>query len=69
MVKGMAGLGPLLVMTLLLTACPASSGHAPEEVCAKVGQTCKLDKGLLGVCTTGTLDCDGAPCLVCMGQH
>jgi hypothetical protein len=53
----------------LLSACPKSVEHAPEETCAKVGQTCKLDKGLLGVCTAGTTDCDGAPCLVCMGQH
>ena len=57
------------VLTLFLTACPTTSTHAPEESCAKVGQTCKLDKGLLGVCSETASECDGAPCLVCMSQH
>ena len=61
----------LLVAALAMhvTACPTASTHAPEERCAKAGQTCKLDKGLLGVCSETASECDGAPCLVCMGQH
>ena len=59
----------LVLLVAPLLACPTTSTHAPEDKCIKAGQTCKLDKGLLGVCTEGTTDCDGAPCLVCMGQH
>lgn len=54
---------------LLLTACPTTSSHAPEDKCVKAGQTCKLDVGLLGVCSETASECDGAPCLVCMSQH
>ncbi len=57
------------LFVLFLTACPATSSHAPEDKCTKTGQTCKLDQGLLGVCSETASDCDGAPCLVCMSQH
>jgi len=59
-----------IVAMVLLGSCRRTAEEAPPAACTKVGQTCKLAPGLLGVCTEaapGT--CAREPCLVCMGQH
>jgi hypothetical protein len=50
--------------------CPKQAEEQSGGTCAKVGQTCKLSQGLLGVCTEAAPgSCDREPCLICMGQH
>jgi hypothetical protein len=62
-------LAPLLGL-LSIVGCPSAKRELGEGRCSKVGQTCKLADGLLGVCNDGDPErCDAAPCLVCIGQH
>ena len=50
--------------------CPKAVQEESPATCTKVGQTCKLAPGLLGVCTEGAAErCAQGPCLVCMSQH
>jgi hypothetical protein len=59
----------LILLLLVSLGCPPSNNE-PAATCTKIGETCKLGPGLLGVCAeraTGT--CPNPPCLVCMGQH
>ena len=66
-----------IVATLLLAAssgCPATPGpggsSGPAETCTELGQQCRLQEGLLGVCTaTDEPGCESPPCLRCVGQH
>lgn len=60
----------VLVAFVALGACRRSSEEAPPTPCTKIGQTCKLGPGLLGVCNQVTPDtCAKPPCFVCTGQH
>jgi hypothetical protein len=59
----------LFLLTLLCSGCPSST-NAPADTCTKVGQTCKLAPGVLGVCVEqmqGT--CVQPNCLACVSQH
>ena len=60
----------MVAALMSLASCRRAVEDAQPVECLKVGQTCKLGPGLLGVCTEGASDkCDHDPCLVCMGQH
>jgi hypothetical protein len=60
----------LATIAALLTACPGNDGSGPVDECTKTGQQCRLEKGLLGVCSpTGKQDCAKPPCLECAPQH
>ncbi len=60
----------LLAGSFGLGGCPRQTEEQGGAACMKVGQTCKLSQGLLGVCTEAAPgSCDREPCLVCMGQH
>ena len=60
----------LLLGLLSIAGCPSAKREPGEERCSKLGQTCKLADGLLGVCNEGDPErCDAALCLVCIGQH
>jgi hypothetical protein len=59
-----------LILLLLLPGCRATANEHSAATCTKVGQTCQLAPGLLGICTEAAPGaCDGDPCYVCMGQH
>lgn len=60
----------LVALTLAVAGCPKSGG-GPAEVCKKVGDQCRLDKNVLGVCQTlpAGAKCLAEPCLVCTSQH
>jgi hypothetical protein len=65
----MKSLAPLFAL-LSIAGCPSAKPGHSEGQCSKVGQTCKLADGLLGVCNDGDPErCDAALCLVCIGQH
>src|SRR5215471_8165334 len=58
----------LLALLAGLFGCPPSK-ESPTT-CTKVGETCRLSAGLLGVCTEPVNpSCDRPPCLVCTPQH
>jgi len=60
----------LMAAIVVLASCPGTARDAPTEACTKVGETCKLGRGLLGVCTEAAPGvCNHEPCLVCAGQH
>jgi hypothetical protein len=59
-----------LVALISLGGCPRAVQDEQPGACTKVGQTCKLAPGLLGVCTEAAPgSCPKEPCLVCFGQH
>ena len=60
------GLALLLGSAFVLAGCPASGDGSggPVEVCAKVGERCRLAGGQLGVCSMRP---EGE--LFCMSQH
>lgn len=50
------------------SACPR--GPAAVETCTEIGQQCRLDEGLLGVCAPAEgANCEHPPCLACTPQH
>jgi hypothetical protein len=52
-----------------LGACPPAADHNAAP-CSKIGQTCKLGPGLLGVCSESSDNrCERPPCLACVSQH
>ena len=60
----------LSALLAALASCRRAAENTEPASCNKMGQTCKLGPGVLGVCTTAPPDkCDHEPCLVCMAQH
>jgi len=62
----------LVLVALLLTACPAKTSRKPGasevEPCKRFGQTCEFSPGKLGSCVHRE-NCTGDSCLVCQSQH
>lgn len=68
----MASLGLVLALGTGAWTCPGIETEAPTEVCQRVGEKCKLQKGPLGVCDRITPCPDRKAkddCLQCMPQH
>ena len=66
---GLAAIG-LSLGTVGGVGCKGVAKEEPPTACTKVGQTCKLAQGLLGVCNEAPPgSCPREPCLVCMSQH
>lgn len=62
----------LFALWLTLGGCPngAATSGPKTEVCARVGDQCKLRDGLLGVCVATTeQECESPPCFFCQPQH
>lgn len=54
-----------LVLSLLLTACPAQKTEAPKTTCSKPGETCEFAPGKLGICVEPV----NGGALICQSQH
>jgi hypothetical protein len=61
----------LLLMTIVLSACPPSTGQdkpSKTRVCSKFGEPCDYAPGKLGTCVRRD-DCTQGNCFVCQSQH